>query len=125
MSVLSVFMVPTTSHALLVPCGVAQDTATLAGHPEYTQPCEFRHFMDLINVVIRFILFNLSVPIAAIMFFYAGLLMVTSGGSTESKSKATKIFTNTAIGLIIVAGAWLVVRTLLSVLGYDGAWIGF
>ncbi|MBI3305943.1 hypothetical protein HYZ82_02285 [Candidatus Nomurabacteria bacterium] len=87
--------------------------------------CDFTQLMDLINNVIRFILVDLAVPIAAIMFFYAGVKMVTSGGSAESRSSAKKIFTNTALGLIFIAGSWLIIRTILSILGYEGAWLGF
>ena len=81
--------------------------------------------MSLINDVIRFILFKMVVPIAAIMFAYAGFLMVTSGGSTEQWSKAKKIFTNVAFGFIIAVAAWLIIRTILLILGYEGGWIGF
>ncbi len=123
LALLFIFLSPSISQAALVPCGVT-DTRVLAEHPSYAEPCEFRHFMDLINIVIRFILVDLAVPIAASMFFYAGFAMVTSGGSTEARSKAKSIFSSTAIGLIIVVVAWLVIRTLLSILGYDGAWIG-
>ena len=88
-------------------------------------PCDFKAFMDLINNVIKFILFDLAVPIAAISFAYAGFKMVTSGGSTEARGTAKNVATNTIYGLVFVATAWLIVRTVLSVLGYDGAWIGF
>lgn len=81
--------------------------------------------MTLFNKVIRFILFDIVVPIAAIMFAYAGFLLVTSGGSSEARTKANTIFTNTVWGLVIAVAAWLIIRTILSTLGYDGAWIGF
>lgn len=87
-------------------------------------PCGFDQLMNLINKVISFIFLDLAIPIAAIMFFYAGFLLITAGGA-EAKTKAKHIFTNAVIGLVIAAGAYLIIRTLLSVLGYDGAWIGF
>ncbi len=86
--------------------------------------CDFNAFMNLINNVIHFIFVYLAVPLCAIMFAYAGILLVTSGGSTEARGKAKTIFTNSALGLIIAAAAFLIIRTLLSILGYDGAWIG-
>jgi len=88
-------------------------------------PCDFNAFMDLVNRVIQFVLFDLALPIAAVMFFYAGFLMVTSGGGTEARGKAKNIFSNAVYGLVIAAGAWLIIRTILLILGYDGAWIGF
>ena len=86
--------------------------------------CGWNDLMSLVNRVVKFILFDLAVPIAAIMFVYAGVLLVTAGGS-EGKTKAKGIFTNAVIGLALAAGAWLIVSTILSILGYQGAWIGF
>lgn len=88
--------------------------------------CDFNQLMNLINTVIKFILFNMVIPIAAIMFAYAGFLMVTAGGEiAHARTKAKSIFTNTLLGLIFAAAAWLIIRTILSILGYDGSWIGF
>jgi hypothetical protein len=100
----------------LVPCGHAINGVI-------SNPCSFKDAMTLINGVIRFILFKMAVPIAAIMFFYAGFELVTSGGSTEKRGLAKKVFLNTVIGLVVAVGAWLIIRTILSILGYDGAWI--
>jgi hypothetical protein len=99
------------------------DEADISG--QAVNPCGFDHLMILINKTINFILIDLAVPIAAIMFVYAGFLLLTSGGESGKKTTAKKIFTNVAIGLIIVAVAWLAVQLLLSLLGYDGAWLGF
>ena len=97
----------------VIPCGTVANRTS----------CDFNAFMDLINNVIGFIFQGLAIPIAAVMFFYAGFLMVTSGGSSESKTKAKNIFTNAIFGLVIASGAWLIIRTILSILGYDGTWI--
>jgi len=90
-----------------------------------TNPCGFNDILVLINTVIHFILYDLAIPIAAIMFAYAGFELVTSGGSTEKKSKAIKIFTNVAIGLIFVAASFLIIKTILSIAGYDQSWNWF
>ena len=110
----------------LVPCN-SNNAPVKNSDGTVTQPipCDFNAFLALINTVIRFVLFYMAVPIAAIMFFYAGYLMVTSGGSSESKTKAKSIFSNTVLGLVFAAGAWLIIMTILSILGYEGAWIGF
>jgi len=88
--------------------------------------CDFNALMELVNEVIRFILFNMVVPIAAIMFAYAGFLLVTAGGETAgARTKAKTIFTNAVIGLVLAVASWLIIRTILSILGYKGDWIGF
>ena len=111
------FVVPAISLAEggLVPCDNS------AGNP-----CDFNAFMALINTVIKFILFDLVIPIAAIMFAYAGFQMVIAGGdSAGARKKAKDIFSNAVFGLIIAVAAFLIIRTVLWILGYKGSWIGF
>lgn len=84
--------------------------------------CNFTDFMILINTIIDFALFKISIPLAAIMFAYAGFSMITAQGS-EGKTKAKNIFSSVVIGLIVAAAAWIIVKTLLSILGYDVSWI--
>ncbi len=88
-------------------------------------PCTWDSIMKLINKVVNFILFTLAVPLAAIMFAYAGGLLMFSGGEASKRTQAKKIIINVAIGLVIAAGAWVIVHTVLSIVGYDGSWIGF
>lgn len=87
--------------------------------------CGFNELLGMINKVIKFIIFDLAVPIAAIMFAYAGIILLTSGGNETQKGKAKKIFGGVAIGLVVAAAAWLIIETILKTLGYDGSWIGF
>lgn len=106
----------------LVPCNnTPDDKGAIASADE----CNFYSLMTLIYNVIQFILFAMVVPIAAIMFAYAGFLMVTSGGSPEAKTKAKGIFTSVVFGLIIAIAAWLIINTILRIVGFDGSWIGF
>jgi hypothetical protein len=89
------------------------------------ESCNFNTLMQLINNVIKFVLFDMAVPIAAIMFAYAGFLMVTAGEeSAQARGKAKEIFVNTGLGLSAGIAAWLVVSTVFAILGYDGTWIG-
>lgn len=81
--------------------------------------CEFKHFIELIQKVIDFVLFKLLMPITAILFAYAGFLLLFSGGNSSKKDKAKKIFINVAIGFIIALGAWLLVKTILNLLGFQ------
>lgn len=88
--------------------------------------CGFNDLMALVNRVIKFILFDMVIPIAAIMFAYAGFLLVFAGGEAAgARTKAKGIFLNAVLGLIIAVAAFLIIRTILSILGYSGSWIGF
>ncbi len=117
-------VLPAVSQAVLVPCGVT-DKEVLATHPTYDKACDFTAFMDLINNGIDFILKFLAIPIAAIMFTYAGFKLVTSGGNTEARGQAKKIFTNATLGLIFAAAAVLIIKTILIILGYQNIGLFF
>lgn len=104
----------TSTTGSLVPC----DNST-------AQPCNFNALMNMVNTIIHFILFDLALPITAIMFAFAGFELVTSGGSTEKRGTAKKVFTNAVVGFIIAMAGYLIIETILHILGYDGAWIGF
>lgn len=106
----------------LVKCGTAH-YPIVQGDPKsgmVSNPCGFKDIMKLINTVIKFLLQDIVLPLAAIMFAYAGFELLTSGGSTEKKSKAKKIFTDVAIGLVIIVAAFLIIQTVLSIVGYTG-----
>jgi amino acid transporter len=118
LAILIVPVLPSVQAAPLVPCGITdQEVLDKNQGKGYEQPCDFTDFLTLINNVINFTIKFLAIPIAAIMFVYAGFLLVTAGGG-EAKTKAKTIFSNAVLGLVIAAGAWVIVRTLLQVAGY-------
>jgi Type IV secretion system pilin len=110
----------------LIPCSNTSNTAEVEkGAATPKGECDFDAFLELINKVIKFLIFTMAIPIAAVMFCYAGFLLVTAGEETASaRTKAKEIFTNTVFGLAIAVAGWLIIRTILSILGYKGDWIG-
>lgn len=90
--------------------------------------CDWRwnELLTLVNNIIGFILQGMVIPIAAIMFAYAGFLFITAGGeAAHARTKAKSIFSDAIIGLLISVAAFLIIKTLLLILGYQGSWIGF
>jgi len=75
--------------------------------------CNFSSFMQLIINVIDFLI-KISIPIAIILFSYAGYLYLTSAGNTGKISQAHDIFKTVFIGFLIVLSAWLIVNTLVD-----------
>jgi hypothetical protein len=51
---------------------------------------------------------------------YGGYLMVTSAGDAKKQGAGKKAVTNSLIGLGIILGAYLLVKTVFSVLGFKG-----
>ncbi|MBI5816860.1 MAG: hypothetical protein HZB09_00325 [Candidatus Yonathbacteria bacterium] len=101
--VLFAIFIPSYVFADLVPCNGAD--------------CDFNDFIDLINNVINFLMFKFAVPLAAISFAIAGVMILTAGGNTGQVEKAKEIFWNVLIGLIVALAAWLVVNAILVGLG--------
>lgn len=106
----------------LIPCSnTADDKGVIAD----SDLCDFNALMTLINNLINFAIFYLALPISAIMFAYAGFIMVTAGESaSEARSTAKGIFLNTVYGLVIALMCWVIVHSIFEILGYQGGWIG-
>lgn len=61
----------------------------------------------------------LAVFLSAVLFAWAGWESLTAAGNAEKHHKAKSIFTNVAVGLIIILVGWLVVDTLIKTLTGD------
>jgi type IV secretory pathway VirB2 component (pilin) len=76
--------------------------------------CDFGDAMQLIRNIINFLLFVIATPIAGLVICYAGFQLLTSGGSSEKKTKAKHVLMNMILGYVIALGAWLIVNTIFS-----------
>lgn len=84
---------------------------TSVGEPDRQKECDFAALIDTINKLINW-LFIISIPIATVLFAWAGLLYLT--GSEKNIGKAKSIFTSVGIGFIIMIVAWLAVYTVVN-----------
>ena len=102
----------------LVPkCGqVITTTDSVTGKETFTMPttCNFNFFMQLINNIIRFLLFTIATPLIALILVYAGYLFITAGGNAGVSEKVRHLLFNAVIGYIIALAAWLIVNTIIS-----------
>ncbi len=81
------------------------------GEEDRQRECDFNALMDTLLGAINWI-FMISVPIAATLFAYGGLLYMT--GQSGKIETAKKIFSSVAIGFIIMITAWFAVRTVVD-----------
>ncbi|MDO8572694.1 MAG: hypothetical protein Q7S11_02875 [bacterium] len=102
---LSVLLAPVYASAAIVPCGGS-------GQPS----CSFDYLIVLIKNIVTFLLFSLAVPLAAISFAVAGVMILTAGDNSGQVSRAKEIFWNVLIGLIVALSAWLIVTAITSAL---------
>lgn len=85
--------------------------------------CGFNELIAMVNHIIKFIIVDIATPIAAIVFVYAGILLIFSGGDSGKITKAKAMLKNLVIGFVIVLAAWLIVNTILSTLGFTGSFL--
>lgn len=108
-----------SNSSFLVPCGYgsfsnsqyALDTKNDQG----STGCQACSLAQLVQNIINFII-GLSIPVAAALFAWAGVLYFTSAENISQRQKAKDIFKNAFIGFIIIITAWLVINTLLNVI---------
>ena len=101
-------LAPATAAEGLVPCGNPGQPAC--------QPC---HIVVLVIRLINFGIKYLAVPLAILMFIWAGFTYALSGGSDKRIQSGKTILTNTVIGLLIVFGAYFIVDTAIKALTGD------
>lgn len=104
------------SQAAVVPdCGILDPiTKTI------NRPCDFGALLELVNNVINFLLFVIATPLVALILVYVGWLYLSDGGSDSNIKKAKGILPNVVWGYVIGLAAWLIIKTILSVLGFKG-----
>lgn len=83
-------------------------------------PCDFNMIMHLINKVINFLLVVLATPLFALIIIYVAWLYLSDMGNASNITKAKTIMKNAVLGYVIALAAWLIVKTILLSLGYEG-----
>ncbi len=101
-------MIPLVSFAAvavtypLVPCGGADQKA-----------CSVACFYVMVDRIISFLLYAISMPLSATALMVAGIMLV-AGGSEKAITTGKEIFKYTLIGLFIAFGAWLIIDLILG-----------
>lgn len=111
----------TTGGGVVPDCGKVETKIGADGKEvtTMTNPCTFKDLVELINNVIKFLLFNIATPLIALILMYTGYLYLTAGGSSGQTEKVRHILFNAVIGYIVALAAWLIVKTILSSLNVD------
>ena len=86
-------------------------------------PCQLCHFFIMFKGIIDFVLLSLIFPIAVLMLVIAGIMFFLASGDPAKLSKATAIIKSVVIGLAIIFGAWIIVNTFFSIMGFE-QWTG-
>ena len=82
--------------------------------------CDFNSVMKLANNIINFLLKTIALPLFAIILAYVGWLYMSSSSNPSQRSKAKGILINSVVGFVIAMAAFLIIKLVLSTLGYEG-----
>lgn len=84
-----------------------------------TNKCTFADVFKLINGLLSFFIKTLLIPIFIIILMYAGFKYITAQGNPGKTANLKKMFGNMVLGLVLVLCSWLIVYTILTMLGYS------
>lgn len=92
---------------------VTAPTPTPPAVVQLTNPLGTNDPRVLIGRMIQAVI-SISGAVALVMFIYAGLMFLTSAGNVAMVSKAKLLMLYTILGIIIIAGAFVLTNTIFS-----------
>jgi len=112
----------------LVPCGKSESSLPAAYDEEgnlikeeesleISYPCEFCHLFVMLDGIIDFVLIKILPPVIALMMVIAGIMFFFAGGNPSLLLQSKKLITSVVIGVVIILSAYLIVGTVLTVVG--------
>ena len=94
-----------------------------------TDPCTLCDLYVLADRLTRFLMFNIMLPIAALMILVGGILLLTARDNQTQQQQGKAVFYYAVMGMIITFAAWLIITALLGAIGFKelpwGAWYDF
>lgn len=76
--------------------------------------CTTCDLLKLVSNIASFVVKDVAIPLAGLLFLASGIMMVVSGGSEERFKKGRLMMINTLIGIVIVFASWVLVNALIT-----------
>lgn len=80
--------------------------------------CDFNSLINTINRVVNFLIFFIAFPVAGVVIAWAGVLLITSGGSASKKEYAKSVVWHVIAGIVVALLSWAIIKLILIVFGY-------
>lgn len=90
-----------------------------------TAACTFDDLLCTINRVISFVMLYVVPPIAVVTIVIAAINLMTSSGDPGKMEQAKKTLIWIIAGLVVVYGAWAIVKGFITALGGGGDTLKF
>ena len=87
--------------------------------------CAICDIFLLLQSILNFIWWYITIPLAALFLAYGGVLMILPyiGGSAAMHEKGRKVITQAFVGILIIFFAWLAIDTIIKVVGQQAGLI--
>lgn len=79
--------------------------------------CQWDDVLPTINRLITFVLTNIAIPVSVIVIIIGGIRIMISGAQPSEYAAGKKMITGVVWALAITFGAWVIVKTILAMLG--------
>ena len=94
--------------------GLVSTTCGSVGPDGKLVECNFNDLMLLVNKIIKFLLFDVSIPLTVLGFVWVGASLILSQNKESAWSDARSRFTDIGIGFGIMLGVYLLVKVVLA-----------
>lgn len=84
--------------------------------------CTIEKFFEMLGRIYNFIVWDIATPLAIIGLTIGGIFMLISAGDPGLFGKGKEILKWSIIGLALVFGSFVIIRFILTTLGYTGNW---
>ena len=103
----------------IVPCGQSEDDLDplVNNNIDESANCTLCHFFILITMVVNFVLFKLTAPLALLMLIIGGAMFMLAAGNPSTITQARKLIASVLIGIVIIYGAYFLVGVFLQSVG--------
>ncbi len=83
--------------------------------------CDFNALLSTVNRILRFLTFVIALPLAALLFAFAGIRLIVAKASAKQAelTKAKEMLSQVVKGVVIMLSAWIIVQLILVALGYN------
>jgi len=106
----------------LVPCNKTIDSTSTPF--DETEPCQFKHVGFLLQNILDFVLFKLSLIILAVLAAFVAASTYFSFGSPDVITRMRSIFRSYVYGVLVLLFAWLIVNIIMAVFGFNIEFFG-
>jgi len=84
-----------------------------------TNKCDLGSVFQFINNLISFLIKTVLFPVSILIFVFAGYKYITAQGNPSKKADVKKMVRNLIFGMVLILTSWVIVKTILIVVGYD------